>query len=207
VSAEAGTIGAVILDFGNVLVRWDREPLYRTLIPDAERRRFFMETICDGAWIHGLCSGRSWAESLGEKLAAHPDFAAELHAYRHRFDEMVVGPVAEGVALLERLDDAGIPCYGLTNWWGETFDEMRPRFPFFERMKYIAVSGHLKMAKPDPAIYRHLLDIVGLPPERCAFLDDHRPYVEAARALGIRAMQFKEDGNAEAELRALGLAF
>ena len=44
-SAEAGTIGAVIFDFGNVLVRWDREPLYRTLNPDDERRRFFMERI------------------------------------------------------------------------------------------------------------------------------------------------------------------
>ena len=44
-STAGGDIGAVICDFGNVLVRWDREPLYRTLNPDDERRRFFMERI------------------------------------------------------------------------------------------------------------------------------------------------------------------
>jgi len=205
--SESPAIGAVIFDFGNVLVRWDREPLYRALIPDDERRRFFLDQVCDFEFVHGLCKGRPWDETLAEKLAAHPEFDAELRAYHHRFQEMVIGSVPEGVALLERLTDAGIPCYGLTNWWGETFDEMRPRFRFIERLKYVAVSGHLKMAKPESAFYRHLLDVIGQPPERCAFLDDYRPYVEAAQGLSINAIHFKEDGTAESQLRALGLTF
>jgi HAD superfamily hydrolase (TIGR01509 family) len=71
----------------------------------------------------------------------------------------------------------------------------------------VAVSGHLKMAKPDQAFYEHLLEIIGLPPERCVFFDDYPPYVDAARALGINAIHFQEDGTAESRLRDLGLAF
>ncbi len=47
------TIGAVIFDFGNVLVGWDPENLYRKLIPDAaerERRSYETSAARPGTW-------------------------------------------------------------------------------------------------------------------------------------------------------------
>ncbi len=51
-------------------------------------------------------------------------------------------------------------------------------------------SFQLRMVKPDPAIYRLLLDKLGTQPEETLFLDDQPVNTEAARALGLRAIEF-----------------
>jgi 2-haloacid dehalogenase len=199
------TIGAVIFDFGNVLVGWDPENLYRQLIPDAAARRAFLRDVCSPAWNLEQDRGRSWAEAVASLSAQYPQHADLIAAFHARWDEMVSGPVAEGHDILDRVLAAGIPAYGLTNWSAETYETGSHHLPFVTRMKYVAVSGHLRMIKPDPEIYHHLLEKIALPPEQCAFIDDNQANIEAARKLGIKAVHFRNDGTALAELRGLGL--
>jgi HAD superfamily hydrolase (TIGR01509 family) len=77
--------------------------------------------------------------------------------------------------------------------------------PFLDRMKYTAVSGDLKMAKPEPEIFQHLLGVIGRPAAACAFIDDNEANIATASRLGIKAVLFKNDGSATVALRALGL--
>jgi 2-haloacid dehalogenase len=198
-------IEAMIFDFGNVLIGWDPENLYRKLIPDAARRMHFLAEVCNGPWNHQQDMGRPCAEAVAERIAAHPEHADLIRAYYARFAEMLTGPVAEGNAILDRVHAAGIPCYGLTNWSSETYHANRAVMPFLDRMTYTAVSGDLKLAKPEPEIFHHLLGIIGKPAGSCAFIDDNPPNIEAARKLGIQAVLFKNDGSATDELRGLGL--
>jgi HAD superfamily hydrolase (TIGR01509 family) len=72
-------------------------------------------------------------------------------------------------------------------------------------MQYTAVSGDLKMMKPNPEIYHHLLGVIGKPAGRCAFIDDSPANIATAEQLGIKAVLFKNDGSATAALRELGL--
>jgi 2-haloacid dehalogenase len=199
------TIEAMIFDFGNVLIGWNPEHLYRSLIPDALERRRFLDEVCSAAWNHQQDLGRTFAEAIAERIALYPDHAALIRAYHERFGEMLSGPIAEGHDILERVAAKGIPCYGLTNWSAETFEASRAVMPFLCRMAYTAVSGRLKIGKPEPEIFRHLLDVIGKPAENCAFLDDSPVNIEAARKLGLKAVLFKNDGSALAELRKVGL--
>jgi FMN phosphatase YigB (HAD superfamily) len=61
------------------------------------------------------------------------------------------------------------------------------------------------MAKPDPAIYRHVLKELGTQPEETLFLDDKLVNVEAAEALGIKAIQFSTVDRLRADLIGAGL--
>ncbi len=45
------------------------------------------------------------------------------------------------------------------------------------------------MRKPDPEIYSLTCDRLGVPPERCLFIDDLLCNVEAADALGMETIQ------------------
>jgi 2-haloacid dehalogenase len=61
------------------------------------------------------------------------------------------------------------------------------------------------MVKPDPEIYLHLLSTCGLSAESCLFIDDVARNVEAARQIGLQAIQFTEPDIVECQLRGLGL--
>ena len=56
---------------------------------------------------------------------------------------------------------------------------------FFEAY---AISAELGCHKPDPRMYRHASDALGLPPGDCLFLDDDPSYVAAAIALGYHGL-------------------
>ena len=56
----------------------------------------------------------------------------------------------------------------------------------FERVFY---SYEVRMMKPSPEIYQHVLAEAGLVAEETAFLDDNAANIKAAAALGIQAMQ------------------
>ena len=52
---------------------------------------------------------------------------------------------------------------------------------------------------------RHDLDQLGVPPERCVFIDDRASNCDAARASGIRAVKFDGVDSLVASLRDEGL--
>lgn len=56
---------------------------------------------------------------------------------------------------------------------------------FFERL---FLSHEVRMAKPSPAIYGHVLTEAGLVASETAFFDDNAANIEAAAALGIQAV-------------------
>jgi FMN phosphatase YigB (HAD superfamily) len=54
----------------------------------------------------------------------------------------------------------------------------------------MVISAAVHMIKPDPAIYHYTLRQLQVAPQEAVFVDDSRPNVEAAAALGIHAIQF-----------------
>ncbi len=196
----------VVFDVGNVLIEWDPEHLYRKLIPDAAARADFLARICTMEWNLEQDRGRRWAAAVAERTALFPDHAPLIAAYSDRWHEMVPGEVPGSVAILERLREAGVPLYAITNFSSEKFAEAQARFPFLTRFIDVVVSAEEGLLKPDPAIYRRLLDRNGLAASDCLFIDDSEKNVIGARAVGMRAHHFRDAAGLAAALRAEGLS-
>jgi putative hydrolase of the HAD superfamily len=64
----------------------------------------------------------------------------------------------------------------------------------------------LLTAKPDPAIYRHTLDKLGVAAHEAIFIDDIPANIAAARALGIDGIVFTAVEQLRRDLKARGLA-
>lgn len=56
---------------------------------------------------------------------------------------------------------------------------------------HVVVSGDVGLAKPDPAIYKYTLELLGVEPKEAIFIDDSNANVETAKALGIIGIQFQ----------------
>ncbi len=195
----------VVFDFGGVLVDWDPRRVYRDLLPDEAAIEDFLATVCTPDWNYKQDAGRPIAEAEAELIARFPDKERLIRAYYEGHERAISGAIDGTVEILETLHAKGTPLYGLTNWSAETFPRTRPRFAFFERFRDIVVSGEIKLAKPDPAIYRHLLARIGAPAQTCVFIDDSAKNVAAAQALGMRALRFESPARLAADLRDLGL--
>jgi len=150
--------------------------------------------------------GLPFAEGIAARVALHPEWEREIRAWDENWHEMVPGPIDGTVALLERLRAAGVPTFAITNFSAEKYAECRERFPFLGGFRDTVVSAHEKLLKPDPAIYRVLLDRDGLDPATCLFVDDTPENVVGARRVGMHAVPFTSPERFAADLAAHGVA-
>ncbi len=196
---------AVIFDIGNVLIHWDVRALYRKILPnEAAIDRFLAETRLLDANLE-FDRGQPYAGGLAALATAHPHYASELAAFDARWEETVTGAIDGSVAILEELRAAEVPLYALTNFSSEKWPLTLARFPFLGGFRDVLVSGHERMVKPDPAIYRRLLDRNALDPADCIFIDDSPANVCGAQAVGIDAILFDGANALRAALRQRGL--
>ena len=70
------------------------------------------------------------------------------------------------------------------------FAEYAVNYDFLKEFSGIVFSAPLKMAKPDPAIYRYLFETFSLDPKECFFIDDLEKNINAARSLGMDGIVF-----------------
>ena len=199
------TIEAVVFDLGGVLIDWDPRYLYRTLFTDEVAMEDFLTTVTTPEWNRAQDAGRPWSEAVEELAARHPEKRELIEAYWRRWPETLGGPIEPTVAVLHDLRGTDVRLYALSNWSAETFPIARPRYPFLDWFDGIVISGQEGLIKPDARIFEVLLERYDLRPAETVFIDDHLPNVEAAAALGIRALRFTDADTLRADLGALGV--
>jgi putative hydrolase of the HAD superfamily len=69
--------------------------------------------------------------------------------------------------------------------------------------EHVVESSKLGMRKPDPRIYQHACDLLGVRPEDCIYLDDLGINLKPARALGMRTIKVGDPDVAIDELQAM----
>jgi 2-haloacid dehalogenase len=161
--------------------------------------------VCTALWNAEQDRGRPIGDAVAERVARFPEHAALIAAYYERFDEMIPGAIEPMVALLTRLDEAGVPLYALTNWSAETFTVAERRFGFLHRFREIVVSGRIRLIKPDPRVFRHLLRVCDASPGDMLFIDDSRINVDTARALGFHVVHHVDPDETAAAVQRFGL--
>ena len=91
---------------------------------------------------------------------------------------------------VRRLKESGYKVYYLSNY-SEFIRRSCPGIlDFMQYMDGGVFSDEVKLLKPDPAIYEAPLNKYGLNASECIFTDDVQANVDAARALGFRAIRF-----------------
>lgn len=194
----------VVFDLGGVLVDWNPRYLYRKLFDSEAEMEDFLTRVCTPDWNIRQDGGRSFEEAYAVLADTHPEHKQRIECWLSRFDEMMAGPIEGTLEILAELRARGTPLYALSNWSAETFPCARKRFEFLNWFRAVVISGELNLVKPDPRIYRHLLDTHHLSASECVFIDDAPHNVEGAAAVGMHALRFTDPPALRAELAQLG---
>jgi putative hydrolase of the HAD superfamily len=137
---------------------------------------------------------RGLAEALGREVS--------LHGFGERLMD-ALAPDHELFAYYRGLRERGLRLALLTNNVREWEPLWRPKLPIDEVFETVVDSAFVRMRKPEPEIYALTLERLGLPGDRCAFVDDLEINVEAARAAGMHGIVYRDTAQATAELDAL----
>lgn len=181
----------IIFDFGAVLVDWDPHHLYVPYFQDTAKAEWFLTEICPYSWNTEADAGRTTAEITAERIALFPAWEKEIRMYYDRWIEMMGEEIPGMQQLIRDLKDRGYGVYGLTNWSRETFPLVRDRYPVFGLLDGYVVFGEEMTKKPDPALYRILVERYGLRGEECVFIDDNPANAAGGESLGIHGLVFR----------------
>ena len=197
---------AVIFDVGNVLYGWDPESFLARQLPQDEARLRFIEDVDLWGWHDSLDGGRPFDEAAAELSGKFPDYADHISAWGERFGETISDAVPGVHAIVEALDERGVPLFGITNFSADFWAPFRAREDaFFRRFRDIVVSGEEKLLKPDPAIYYVALRRFGLKAQEALFVDDRKINVEGAEAVGMHGQLFTDAEDLRRRLEKEGL--
>ncbi|MDO5630861.1 MAG: HAD-IA family hydrolase [Paracoccus sp. (in: a-proteobacteria)] len=181
----------IIFDLGKVLIDWDPELAFLHHFPDRPAVRDWMARVDFDTWNYAQDAGRSFEAGLAVARAALGEDAVPLQDYLDRFPATIADPVPGTWNIANDLKARGHRMFAITNWAQDTWPAALRLYPRLTTLfEDIIVSGIEGMAKPDPAIWRLLLDRRGLAAPDCLFIDDNAANVAAARALTLDAVQF-----------------
>lgn len=198
-------MAAVIFDFGNVLIDWrPHRALTRFFADEAEMERVFAE-IGFYAWNLEQDRGRSFDEAIAAAERDQPAHVDVFQAYLDGLDAAHSERVPGVVEIAEDLRDAGVRLFGLTNAARPSFEAVRRTAPVVDDMEDVVVSADVGLIKPDPAIYRLLLERNALAASDCLFIDDRPENCAAAEALGMAAHLFRDAAALRADLSTRGV--
>ena len=155
----------LIFDFGGVLVDWNPRYVFVPWFGDVARAEWFLSEICPYEWNSQVDLGLTTAEVTEARVAEFPEWEKEIRMYYGRWIEMLHGGIPGMETLVREYKRRGYHIWGLTNWSYELFPLVRDRFPVFDLMDGIVVSGVEKAIKPYPELYHILLDRYGLMPK------------------------------------------
>jgi putative hydrolase of the HAD superfamily len=212
--AEAPAIEAVVCDFGGVLTT----PLFQAFARIQEEFGIEAEDLRGAMGLLTERKGENPLFPLERGEVAEEAFLAELggaleevlgrEAHVHRFRMALfegLDPNPPMIELMRELRASGLRMAMLTNnvrEWEPLWRAMLPVDEIFEEVVDSAFIGH---RKPEAPAYEITVERIGVPFERCLFVDDIRVNIEAARELGMTAVHFRDNEQAIPEIRsALG---
>lgn len=190
----------VVFDLGGVL--FARDP-----------RKFEPEFIEYFSYIHLPQMPRFWEDydrgvvsfdEVVESVANYNNSSCELAEINIRRSIVTQEVIPSTAALIAKLRDAGLRLYVLSNMSREFIDFLRQQ-PVYGLFDGEVVSCEEGVIKPEPEIYKLLIERYNLNPSETLFVDDRKANIEAAEAQGWQGYLFTTAKSEECceELRKL----
>lgn len=181
----------IVFDLGGVVVDWSPRRVFDEYPGDKElprslfERGFFQSTWAE--FDRGVISQEKMIEEMS-RFTNRP-FSECLEFVDYIKYSLV--DIPKTIDLIKSLSVEGYRLYCLSNMSIEFYDYLKVRdvFTYFDGQ---IISALEKVIKPDPEIYRRLLERYSLEPEETLFIDDLEKNIQAAGELGFHTVLFDD---------------
>jgi putative hydrolase of the HAD superfamily len=178
----------IIFDLGNVLISFRPSEYFdKKNYPGAIKTTILTDIFSSKEWLmldNGDINTKQAIDSIAKRSSLNKEEIA--HIFNLRTDLMF--PLDSNVRLLPKLKKQGFRLYFLSNFPLDIFEEVRSGYFFFKYFDGGIISAEVKASKPEPEIYRILMEKYSLFPDKCLFIDDIEKNVKTAESIGMRGL-------------------
>ena len=196
-------VDVVVFDLGGVLAQFGGVERMRALsgIDDDEEiwRRWL---TCD--WVRRFERGGCSPEDFAAGVVGDWGLDVTAERFLTEFGTWLVGPLPGAQQLVAEVKST-VPVAVLSNTNKVHWDAGAGAWPLLELFDHAFLSFELGMVKPDPEIFVHVVDALGVAAQRVLFLDDNRLNVDQARHVGMRAERVVGVSEARDALKTAGV--
>ncbi len=195
----------IIFDIGNVLVafRW-REYFAEFGYSEEINDRLAGATVLSEVWNEYDRGVLTEEEILQGFINNDPDLEPVIRKTLSCLKGLLI-MYDYTVPWVKELKEKGYGVYYLSNFSYPASRDCWDEMGFMPYMDGGILSYKEKIIKPDPAIYKLLMERYGLKAEECVFLDDTEKNIKGALHAGMHGIVFKNKEQAVEELRKLGV--
>lgn len=196
----------IIFDIGNVLAKFGWREYFSQYGYDEETmKKIEKATVKSTEWCEYDRGVMDDEEILEAFVKNDPTIETQLRSSLKNLHGMV-SRLSYSVPWLESLKQKGYRVYFLSNFSKKAYLECADALDFLPAMDGGVFSYQDHLIKPDPDIYRLLLDRYGLCPQECVFLDDTAENLPPAERIGIHTIHFQSREQAVEDLKKLGVS-
>ena len=198
----------VIFDVGKVLIGWDPALSMEMIGFSGEEKQIVMKALFTDKKIwneedRGLKSCEEMSDFLVSFDPEHEDLIRRFYA-----DATIsVTPMDYSRDWITALRSAGYKVYVLSNFGEGAFHKAvgYGAINFTDLLDGAIWSYQIHHVKPEPEIYRALIEKYDLIPEECVFIDDVAANIDAAVAAGMNGIVFEGYEEATRKLAEIGV--
>ncbi|MBD5545106.1 MAG: HAD family phosphatase [Lachnospiraceae bacterium] len=198
-------ITTIIFDIGNVLVDFNwKEYIASFGFAKEVQEKVARATMLSREWDE-FDRGVLQVEDIIQKFMENdPSLEKEIRMLCENVHDML-GRRDYAIPWIQDLKKKGYGVYYLSNFSRKAEVECAHTLDFLPFMDGGILSYQEKVIKPEPEIYRILIERYQLIPEQCVFMDDKPENCEGARKAGMHTIVFTTREEAEKELLKLGV--
>lgn len=204
---DTDKIKAIIFDLGNVLVDFDHMIAARKISGFTDMAaedifNLFFDSPLTAAFEEGRISPLDFFSEVKGKLNLKLDYDRFVLIWNEIF---FLSEKNRAVYDLAKLLRGRYKLSVLSNVNFLHLEYIKNKFPIFDVFDNVITSCELGVKKPDPAIYKKALEILGMEAGSTFYTDDRAELIEKAKELGIRSFVFTGAEQLRSDLRAAGV--
>ncbi|WP_242839501.1 HAD family hydrolase [Butyrivibrio sp. NC2002] len=200
-------ISTVIFDIGGVLVDfcWD-DFLRNKGFDEAMVQRIGDASVRTSDWDEfdrGVLDTKGIIDGF---VKNDPEIEDEI---RKGFDDLsgLLKKRERTIPWIKALKKAGYRVLVLSNFSKQALEANPFMNEFLDEVDGGILSYRDKVIKPDPAIYKLIMERYDLKPEECVFIDDMQRNIDAAKNVGMNGIVFSDYDQVDRELAELGVVY
>lgn len=146
----------------------------------------------DGPLLLGRTTPEQWVHAVAAELAKDGRLSpARADELARAFAGSPFSADGTVVAMLRRVRESGTPLVLVTNATLDLEDDLEA-LGLADLADHVVSSARVGVAKPDREIYEIAAGLAGAAVDRCLFIDDRLENIEAAVALGMTGVHYRE---------------